>query len=125
MDDDKLTKLFDNFHPELTSSAQFMSTLKKNMQAVELIMQHNAALKRRNKLAVAIAAACGFISGVIMTLLVPVFTKWLSSISLTIPHLNVSVDIIDFNILAWIIMAGTCIITALNAYEIALAKLKA
>lgn len=123
MDDDKLKKLFDNFDPELSSSFQFMDRLKKNMEAVEIVKQHNAELKKRNKLAVAIAAVSGFVMGVILTLLFPLVGNWVSTFNLSIPQLQISAITINYSFVAWIIMAGVSIITALNAYEIALAKL--
>ena len=123
MEDDKIKDLFSNFQPELSSSFQFMTKLQKNMETVEILKQHNAALKKRNKLAVAIAAVSGFVMGVIMTLLFPLIGDWVSTFNISIPRLQVSAITIDYSFVAWIVMAGVSIITALNAYEIALAKL--
>lgn len=36
MEDDKLKDLFSNYEPDLSSSFQFMTKLKKNMEAVEI-----------------------------------------------------------------------------------------
>ncbi|MCM1142590.1 MAG: hypothetical protein NC453_28805 [Muribaculum sp.] len=123
MEDDKIKDLFSNFQPELSSSFQFMTKLQKNMETVEILKQHNAALKKRNKLAVAIAAVSGFVMGVIMTLLFPLIGDWVSTFNISIPRLQVSAITIDYSFVAWIVMAGVCIITALNGYEIAMAKL--
>lgn len=123
MEEDRLKDLFSDFQPELPSSFQFMARLQKNMEAVEIVKQHNLALSRRNKLAVAIAALSGFAMGVILTLLFPLIGDWVSTFSISLPHLHVSSITVDYSFLAWIVMAGVCIITALNAYEIALAKL--
>lgn len=123
MEDDKIKDLFNNFQPELSSSFQFMTKLQKNMETVEILKQHNAALKKRNKFAVAIAAVSGFVMGVIMTLLFPLIGDWVSTFNISIPRLQISAITIDYSFVAWIVMAGVCIITALNAYEIALAKL--
>jgi hypothetical protein len=123
MEDDKLRNLFNDFQPELSSSSQFMTKLQKNMEMVEILKQHDIALKKRNKLAVVIAAASGFVMGVILTLLFPLIGNWVSTVSVSIPHLHISSLTIDYSFVGWIVMAGACIITALNAYEIALAKL--
>ena len=123
MEDDKIRNLFDNFEPELSSSFQFMNQLKKNMDAVEIVRQHNIALKKRNRLAVVIAAVSGFVMGVILTLLFPLIGDWVSTFNLSIPRLQISAVTIDFSFVAWIVMAGVCITTALNAYEIAMVKL--
>lgn len=123
MDEDRLKDLFSDYQPELSSSFQFMVRLQKNMEAVEIVKQHNLALRRRNKLAVAIAALSGFAMGVILTLLFPLIGDWVSTFSISLPHIHISSVTINYSCLAWIVMAGVCIITALNAYEIALAKL--
>jgi hypothetical protein len=123
MDDDKLRNLFNDFQPELSSSSQFMTKLQKNIEMVEILKQHNIALKKRNKLAVVIAAVSGFVMGVILTLLFPLIGDWVSTVSVSLPHLYISHLTIDYSFVAWIVIAGVCIITALNAYEIAVAKL--
>jgi hypothetical protein len=123
MEDDKLRNLFNDFQPELSSSSKFMSKLQKNMEMIEFLKQHDIALKKRNKLAVVIAAVSGFVMGVILTLLFPLIANWISTVSVSLPHLHISNLTIDYSFVAWIIIAGVCIITALNAYEIALAKL--
>jgi len=123
MEDDKFRNLFNDFQPELSSSLQFMTKLQKNMEMVETLKQHDIALKKRNKLAVFIAAVSGFVIGVILTLLFPLIGNWVSTFSISLPHLQIISVTIDYSFVAWIVMAGVCIITALNAYEIALAKL--
>jgi hypothetical protein len=121
MEDDKLRNLFNDFQPELSSSSQFMAKLQKNMEMVEILKQHDIALKKRNKLAVVIAAVSGFVMGVILTLLFPLIGDRVSTFSVSLMH--ISNMTIDYSFVGWIVMAGACIITALNAYEIALAKL--
>jgi hypothetical protein len=123
MEDDKLKELFTNFQPEMSSSLQFMAKLQKNMERVEILKQHNVAIKKRNKLAVCIAAAVGFIMGVILTLLFPLIGNWVSTFSISLPYLQISSLTIDYSFVGWIVTAVACIITALNAYEIALVKL--
>jgi hypothetical protein len=123
MEDEKLKELFTDFQPEMSSSLQFMAKLQKNMERVEILKQHNLAIKKRNKLAVCIAAAIGFLTGVILTLLFPLIGSWVSTFSISLPHLHISSLTIDYSFVGWIIMAATCIITAINAYEIALVKL--
>jgi hypothetical protein len=123
MEDDKIKELFTNFQPEMSSSLQFMAKLQKNMERVEILKQHSLAIKKRNKFAVCIAAAIGFLMGVILTLLFPLIGSWVSTFSISLPHLQISSFTIDYSFVGWIIMAVTCIITALNAYEIALVKL--
>lgn len=123
MDDDKIRSLFDNFEPELSSSFQFVNQLKKNMEAIEIVRRHNAELKKRNRLAVAIAAISGFAAGVVLTLLFPLIGSLVSTFNITIPRLHISEITVDCRSAAWILVAGVSVIMALNAYEIAMAKL--
>ncbi|MDE5839830.1 MAG: hypothetical protein K2H49_02810 [Muribaculaceae bacterium] len=120
MEEDKLKDLFNDFEPELSSSFQFLSKLEKNMESVEIIRQHNAALKRRNKIAVAIAAMCGFTMGVILTLISPLIENKLSSMSISLPLIHISRLTVDYNFMAWIVIATASVLTALNAYETSL-----
>ena len=123
MEDEKIKDLFSNFQPELSPSFQFMAKLQRNMEAVEIVKRHNAALKRRSMIAVAIAAVSGFAMGVLLTLLFPLLGDWVSTFSVSLPHLQISSLTIDYSFLSWVVMAAASVITALNAYEIALAKL--
>jgi uncharacterized membrane protein (DUF485 family) len=106
----------------MSSSLLFMDKLQKNMERVEFLKQHNLAIKRRNRLAVCIAATSGFIMGVILTLLFPLVESWVSTFSISLPLLRIHNLTIGY-IVGWIVMAAACIITALNAYEIAFIKL--
>lgn len=123
MEDDNIRNLFNDFQPELSSSFQFMSKLKKNMEILEILKHREIALKKRNKLAVVIAAVSGFVMGIILSLLLPLIGNWVATFRVSLPHIQSSSLTIDYSPLAWIVMAGVCIITALNTYEIALAKL--
>jgi tetrahydromethanopterin S-methyltransferase subunit F len=76
MEDNQIKELFNAFEPELGATSPFMARLQRNMKAVEWVKQHQQDLKRRNRVAVAIAACCGFAMGVIFTLLFPVIDSW-------------------------------------------------
>lgn len=123
MEEQKIRDLFSDFQPELSSSTRFMSKLQKNMEMVEILKTQNAVIKKHNRLAVAIAAACGFVMGVIMTLLFPIIEKFVSSFSVMMPEMGTYIPAINLSFLSWIIIAAVCIVTTLNAYEIASAKL--
>lgn len=122
MDDDKIKDLFKEFDPELSSSFQFMTKLKRNMEAVEIVRQYNASVKRRNKLAVAIAGLCGFAMGAVTTWLLPFITGWLASLNFTISLHNADTMTFDFGYLGWVLVAGVSVVTALSAYEMILAR---
>ena len=41
--DDNIKKLFEDFNPELSSRLDFMARLERNLDAVEIVKQHNSA----------------------------------------------------------------------------------
>lgn len=123
MEDDKIKEIFSSYQPELSSSYQFMSRLKKNMEAVEIIKQHNVALRKRNKLAVAIAGFCGFAMGVILTLIFPMIEDWIKSFKINLPMLSSSALNIDFSNIAWLLVAAISITTSISVYELASSRL--
>lgn len=123
MEDNKIKELFRDFQPELSSTSQFIMKLQKSMEAVEIVKQYNVSLRRRNRLAVVVAGASGFIAGVILTLLFPMIYGWVSSFGSLLPAGQIDSLIIDYGFVVWLIIGGVCVMTALSAYDIALAKL--
>ncbi len=122
MDDDKIKVLLSGFEPEISPSAQFMAKMQRNLDAIEFVKEQNVALRKRNRRAVAIAAACGFAAGVIQTLLFPVIGEWLSGLEVSLPAAEAYSLSQVYRIVSWIIMAGICIITSIGAYRSALAS---
>ena len=120
MEDDKLKEIFNEFKPELSSSFQFMTKLKKNMEAVEIVKLYNAAQRKRNKIAVALAGICGFAMGVILTLLYPVVEERFASFRFTLPTWHASTMTIDFSHIGWLLVAAVSVLTSLCVYEITL-----
>lgn len=123
MEDDKIKSLFQNFEPELSSDFNFMARLQHNLDALELVKQHNEAFRKRNKLALLIASIFGFVFGVISTLLFPL-ANWLSSIHFVLSKLHVAGLTFEPSLVGGLIMAVVCVILTINVYELALAKLK-
>ena len=123
MDEDKIKDLFQNFQPELSSDTLFLAGLKKHMEAVELVKRHAAAARRRNRLAVAVAALSGFVTGVIFTLLMQLLGDRAASIEFSLP--SIPAFSFDRQIIAWTIMAALSVTMAINAYEITLSRLSA
>lgn len=123
MDDEKIREIFADFRPEISSPTRFMASLQQNMEAVELVRQHTIALRRRNRIAVAVAAVAGFAMGLIMALLYPIIGEKVAALGIALPHLQILQLTINYGIIATVAMAAVCTITAVNAYEIALAKI--
>lgn len=122
MENDKLKDIFSGFQPELSSSIQFMSKVRQNLEAIEIVKKYTIAQKKRTRTAVVIAALCGFATGVIFTLLFPLIRNWLSTIKFSIFNIQISDLTIDYDIIGWIIMISVSILTTLSVYEISLAK---
>ena len=125
MEDYKLKSLFSNFEPELASDFQLMNKLQGSLNSVEIIKQHTAEVRTRNKKAVVIAAVIGFVIGFLLSLSLPYLSNVVSNWQLTLPNeslLNAVAN--NFTIIAWLIVGGTSVVMALNTYEISLSMLK-
>ncbi|MDE7376315.1 MAG: hypothetical protein K2N16_05660 [Muribaculaceae bacterium] len=120
MDDDKIKDILKGYRPELTPDFRFMASLERKMEAVEYVKQEMRALRRRNKIAMAVATVAGFVMGALTTLLAPLVTGWASTSSLAIPSTDIAIDL---NFLIYITAALVSALSAYNAYEITLARL--
>ncbi len=123
MDDDKIKDLFKGFDPELSSDFMFLDRLQQKMDAVELAKQYHRSMRKRSRMAIAIAALAGFIVGVVCTLAFPLISAWMADIDISLPlYDGVSLDEVP-HVLGYILLAGVSVITSLNVYEIAMARL--
>ncbi len=125
MEDDKLKSMLTNFEPELSSDFQFMSKLERSLNSVEILKQHAAEVRSRNKKAVVLAAVLGFIVGMLFSLTLPYLSSAVAEWQLSLPGdsmLNALAD--NFTIIAWIAIGGTSVLTALNTYEVSLSLIK-
>jgi hypothetical protein len=123
MEDEILKDLFNKFDPQLSSHDEFMSNLKRNLNAVECIKRQQAAANKRNKIAVWIAAVSGFIVGSLLTLLFPFIKVSLTAISIHAAWLSAEDISNAIQVIVWAIIAITSCVTAYNVYEISLYKL--
>lgn len=125
MEDDKLKSMLTNFEPELSSDFKFMSKLERSLNSVEILKQHAAEVRSRNKKAVVLAAVLGFIVGMLFSLSLPYLSSAVAEWQLSLPGdsmLNALAD--NFRIISWIAIGGTSVLTALNTYEVSLSLLK-
>ncbi|WP_290460556.1 hypothetical protein [Bacteroides caecimuris] len=124
MEDDKLKSLFSKFEPELSTDFRFMNKLQRNLNSVEIIKQHTAEVRSRNKKAVAIAAFVGFIVGFLFSLSLPYLCTAVSNWQLTLPSESImNAFANNFSIIAWLFIGGASVLAALNSYEISLSLL--
>ena len=115
--EDELKTIFDGFKPGLSPEFDFMKRLERNIDAVESIKQHNTALHRLNRRAAAVAALAGFVVGFLFFLIMP----WISNClhGLNIPGVKL------YHIIAYLVIGTVSVLTATNAYELALRLLPA
>lgn len=124
-EDDKIKNIFAGFSPELSSDFIFMKELERRIESVEIVKRHMARTKRRNKAAIAIAAAVGFIVGFLFSLAMPYITRAIADWQLTLPDtsgLNMIAD--NIVLLTWLIIGVTSCVIALNSYELSLSIIK-
>lgn len=114
MEDERLSALFADFEPGLSSDSRFMARLERNMDSVELIKEHSRAMKKRNRFALIVAALVGFLCGVAFTLCYPYLAEFIASLG------GGSAHILDFvidygNLAIWgFIGLVTCVATFLT-----------
>lgn len=126
MEDDKLKDLFRSFDPGVSDDTRFMERLEKNIDSVEMIRQHNAAVQRRNRRAVAAAALTGFAVGFVFALAMPWLLDAISNMALSIPEAGLSRIVSNnTNQIAWAIAALTSALISMNAYDLSLSLQKA
>lgn len=121
MEEDKISRIFRGYDPKLSSSRAFMERLERNLDAVEMIHRENEAVMRRNRIAIAVAAFAGFVSGMLFTLLLPYLTAMIRSGMQSIPgivgqHISSGYP----QALSWIIIGACSVFIAVNTYDIAL-----
>lgn len=121
--DDEIKALFKGLSPKLTSDSVFMARLQKNMEAVEAVKSHVAALQRRNRIAVVAASLAGFVMGVVCTLLFPVISDSLGAISFSIPRLQMPAITVDWRIVGWLLTGVLSVLAAVQTYGFTLSRI--
>lgn len=118
MEEDKLTSLFAEFRPELSSDRQFMNRLTRNMESVEIVKRRMAEMRARNRRAIAVAAVVGFVVGFLFSLALPYLSGLVADWQLTLPEESVmSVAADYFAVIAWGVTGATAVIAAINTYD--------
>lgn len=122
MEEDKLKDIFEGFNPELTSDSLFMSRLRRGMEAVEIVRERQAELRRRGRRAVVVAAITGFAVGILLSLMLPWLGDFVSRLSFNVPG-GEAVSL-NWAVIGWGIIGLASVLTSLNAYTITLARHK-
>ncbi len=122
MEDNDIKSLFAGFKPDMGPDFDFMARLEQRLDSVEFVKQQTAQVKARCRRAVVFAALAGFVAGFLCSLLLPYLQVAVANWQPTLPD-NAFVHTLvgHFNVIAWLIIALTSIIAALNTYELSLA----
>ena len=122
--EDPLKNLFDGFDPELGDTDSFMSRLEARLDGVEMIRNRSADSRRRYIIAAVIAAFAGFVSGVIIMLLLPhINLQMLTPSPVTAGATFVSRFFEPATVLSILLTAALSLFIAVNAYSATLTAL--
>ena len=80
MDENEFSDLFASYNPELSSDKLFMLRLQANLRAVSLVKEQVHVMRRKNRLAVIVAAITGFLCGILFAIYYPAFFTLLKSL---------------------------------------------
>ena len=69
--DDNIKKLFEDFNPELSSRLDFMARLDRNLDAVEMVKQHNSASHKAGRRIAVMSGLAGGGVGLLLAMVMP------------------------------------------------------
>lgn len=119
MQHDPIKDLFDNYAPELTPADQFLSRVERDLDAVEFIRRRNAAALRCGRIALAVAALVGCVTGYLLSLLMPWLGGIMVSLKEALPDAPAAAALADhYSLIAWLIIGSASAILAFNSYDL-------
>lgn len=120
MEEDRLKDIFNKYEPELSSLMDFMQRLEQNLNAVEMIHKENERSMKRNRLAVYMASATGFVAGALFSMFLPWLDGLLTSLRLHIASLLPGInDYAGYQpVAAWLIVGAVSVFSAVYSYDI-------
>lgn len=122
--DDPLKQLFDSYDPELRDTDAFMNNLEARLDSVEMIRSRSAESRRHYIMAAVIAAFAGFVSGVIIMLLLPhIGLQMLTPSTVAADPIPVSRFFEPATVLSILLTAALSLFIAVNAYSVTLTAL--
>ncbi len=115
--EDKFSALFSDYNPDLSPDSQFMERLERNLRAVESVKSQIAGMRRKNRLAVIVAAVTGFVCGILSTLCFPYLSElFVGSLSMIPADCG--------SMMAWGVIAVMVGVMTFAAYDITLIATK-
>lgn len=128
-EEESLKKIFSDFNPGAASpSDQFMERLSRKLDAVDAVRSQLAADRRHTCVAVAVAAAAGFVGGSALTLAIG-HGGWLANVLMGWSRQAAMVGApllggISAALLQWLIIGAATMIVALSVYDLTLSLVK-
>ena len=89
MEDQDIKNIFENFTPDISPSFDFMKRVNDNLRVIEKIKADVGRERKRNRIAVVVALAVGFVCGVIS---VCIYTQAVEFVTLHLSSLSLSAD---------------------------------
>ena len=121
--DNDLRELFSRYEPTLSPDSLFMAGVRESLEKVELVKKANEAFHKRQRRAMAIAAAGGCLVGILLSVIAPMIAEWIDGLSLSLPFIDMELHLYECrNIIAWIIVAVFTIFSTVSFYELALTR---
>lgn len=122
MEDKDIQQLFQAYQPKLSSEREFMSMLTASMRKVEFLKRQQEAVRRQNRIAVAVSAVTGFMTGVVFMLLMPYISAFIDSVAgeffSVFRILGEAADPVP--VLSWVIVGMTTVLLSISSYYVAL-----
>lgn len=122
MEDKDIQQLFQAYQPKLSSEREFMSMLTASMRKVEFLKRQQEAVRRQNRIAVAVSAVTGFMTGVVFMLLMPYISAFIDSVAGEFFSVfRILVEAADpVPVLSWITVGMTTVLLSISSYHVAL-----
>ena len=130
MDDDKIRDLFTGFAPELSDTDGFMERVTRGLDAVEVVRERQAVMRRRQRRALGVAAFIGMFTGIGLTVLYMLVADSIAALHLPdmtwiVRNFGMPVEArdiaVDLRIPTLLLFAAAASMTAVNAYTFSMA----
>lgn len=130
MEDNKIRDLFAGYNPVLTDDGDFMERVTRGLDAVEVVRERQAVMRRRQRRALGVAAFIGVFVGIGLTMLymfvadsiaalhLPDVTWIVRNFGLPVEARDIAVDLRIPTLLLFAVAAS---LTAVNAYSVVMA----
>lgn len=122
MEDKDIQQLFQAYQPKLPSDREFMSVLMSNLRKVEFLKREQEVMRRQNRIAVAVSAVTGFMTGVVFMLLMPYISAFIDSVAgefFSVFRI-LGEAAAPVPVLSWITVGMTTVLLSISSYHVAL-----